>query len=120
MALVKSKSAKRLLQAKIADGGEAPEGDWVCFCCTKRNAVGTEKCCVCGRSDAYICKREILPLHGAGGQYFRKSQIKSLFRDEGDIVETDDRQVSDVATFMSNVVCNVLYVCMHVCMYVCM
>lgn len=89
-------SFQRLLQLKIDDGGDAPEGDWICFCCTKRNGPEIDHCCVCARPKSYVSKREILPLHGVGGHFFRKSQLKTLFRDEGDIIETDDKQVQFV------------------------
>lgn len=91
--LGKRASSRRLLKAQVKDGSaEEPEIDWVCFCCTKKNSVAVDLCCVCGRSKTYVAKREILPLHGAGGLHFRKSQIRTIIRDDADLVETDDKQ----------------------------
>lgn len=91
--LEKRVSSKRLLQSQIDDGAaSATEETWVCFCCSKKNGADSDVCCVCGRGKAYVARREILPLHGAGGTFFRKSQIRTLFEDEADLIETDDKQ----------------------------
>lgn len=70
-----------------------PPPDWMCFCCSKRNKGDLSTCCVCGRPRGYIIRREVLPLHGDAGLYYRKEQVAALYdegREDGDIGETDE------------------------------